>query len=161
MQILSGLQAVHSGELVHRGLTTHFIGLANRSEAQGQGPVQSKVVKVGKAAYYMRLLDLHRSNPFGNDISSVIGYFNLPQEWYVLSSIFHTFALSPGHAVCNFIDWWCPCTNVFWRVGLERMRWILHWSTHGVAICTVSESSCCRCFLAWTSCIGIQMRRVL
>lgn len=81
MQILSGLQAIHSGELVHRGLTTHFIGLANRTEAPGQG--QSKVVKVGKAAYYMRLLDLHRSNPFGNDISSVIGYFNLPQEWCV------------------------------------------------------------------------------
>lgn len=54
----------------------HFIGLVKRDQ-----PGQSKLVKVGKVAYYVRLLDLHRSNPFGPNTSMVINELRLPENW--------------------------------------------------------------------------------
>ena len=76
-QILSGLNAVHGADLVHRGTEVFIlvlvlghdslvgikagcIGLAPRDT-----PSSSKLVKLGRVAYHTRLLDLHRSNSFG------------------------------------------------------------------------------------------------
>ncbi|KAF8920390.1 hypothetical protein CPB85DRAFT_1429191 [Mucidula mucida] len=51
------LHAIHSRDLVHRGITLRCIGLTNRSSA-------GKLVKIGKVAYYTQLQDMHRSNAF-------------------------------------------------------------------------------------------------
>ncbi|KAJ8457370.1 hypothetical protein ONZ45_g18339 [Pleurotus djamor] len=79
-QILSGLNAVHAGDLVHRGITPRCIHIASPSpspdapqsplHAQPHGHTQSqptKLVKLGNVVYHTRLLDLHRSNPFGSN----------------------------------------------------------------------------------------------
>lgn len=75
-QILKALHVVHAADLVHRGLSVHFIGLVSRDQ-----PGQPKLVKVGKVAYYVRLLDLHRSNPFGPNASTIINELRLPENW--------------------------------------------------------------------------------
>ncbi|KAA1478685.1 Serine/threonine-protein kinase [Dentipellis sp. KUC8613] len=75
-QILSALNIIHSRDLVHRGLAAHVVGLANREPAG-----QSKQVKLGKVAYYVKLLDLHRSNPFGNDTTPLADYLPIPDSW--------------------------------------------------------------------------------
>lgn len=72
---------------IHSGLALHCIGLANPlRDARGpQSPGASaptKVVKIGRIAYYTRLVDLNRSNSFGlsteNDVENCI-----PDAWYV------------------------------------------------------------------------------
>ncbi|KIL60768.1 hypothetical protein M378DRAFT_906708 [Amanita muscaria Koide BX008] len=60
-QILASLNAIHAGDLFHRGITTRCIGLVSRDH-----PTQTKQIKLGKVCYYTRLLDLHRSNGFGS-----------------------------------------------------------------------------------------------
>ncbi|KAF8883813.1 hypothetical protein BD779DRAFT_1674349 [Infundibulicybe gibba] len=62
-QILSALNAIHAGDLVHRGINARCIALASRDH-----PTQSKLIKLGRVGFYTRLLDLHRSNPFGTTI---------------------------------------------------------------------------------------------
>ncbi|KAK0438425.1 kinase-like domain-containing protein [Armillaria borealis] len=66
-QILSGLNAIHVCDLVHRGISATSIGLVS-----GNCPSQSKLIKLTKVGYHTRLLDLHRSNAFG--------YVNPPEE---------------------------------------------------------------------------------
>ncbi|KAK0199520.1 kinase-like domain-containing protein [Desarmillaria ectypa] len=66
-QILSGLNAIHVCDLVHRGVSATSIGLVS-----GSCPSRSKLIKISKVGYYTRLLDLHRSNAFG--------YVNPPEE---------------------------------------------------------------------------------
>ncbi|KAG6888788.1 hypothetical protein C0992_007518 [Termitomyces sp. T32_za158] len=61
-QILSGLNAIHAADLVHRGINARYIGLVS-----GDRP-HSKQVKLGRVGYPTRLLDLHRSNPFGTNM---------------------------------------------------------------------------------------------
>lgn len=76
IQILSGLQAIHSRELVHRGLSINHIGLAPREEGG-----QAKMVKIFKAAYHVRLLDLHRSDPFGFNMDPKAEEAPVPEGW--------------------------------------------------------------------------------
>ncbi|KAI0266451.1 kinase-like domain-containing protein [Gloeopeniophorella convolvens] len=75
-QILAGLNEVHSAELVHRGLSLHTIGLSSR-EKMGQ----SKLIKLFKVGYYVKLLDLHRSNPFRTDLPPAAESMNLSESW--------------------------------------------------------------------------------
>ncbi|EIW85919.1 hypothetical protein CONPUDRAFT_114006 [Coniophora puteana RWD-64-598 SS2] len=75
-QILSALNAVHAGDLVHRGLDTCCIFLATRENRS-----QSKHVKLGKVGYYARLRDLHRSNSFGPDVTATNDELGLPEAW--------------------------------------------------------------------------------
>ncbi|KAH8096907.1 hypothetical protein BXZ70DRAFT_945142 [Cristinia sonorae] len=62
-QILSALNAIHTVDLVHRGLILKFVGLS-----QGHRPGEPKQVKLFKVSYFVRLLDMHRSDPFGPDL---------------------------------------------------------------------------------------------
>ncbi|KAJ7488435.1 kinase-like domain-containing protein [Mycena latifolia] len=75
VQILSGLNTLHAADLVHRGITADCIGLTPRMK-------NTKMVKLTKVAFYTRLLDLHRSNPFGPDIA--VGDLDeprIPEPW--------------------------------------------------------------------------------
>ena len=108
-QCLSGLYAIHAADLVHRGmisfkrsptqcldaitlgLSLQCIGLANpvRDARAPQSPGASappKVVKIGRIAYYTRLVDLDRSNSFGpsteNDVEN-----SVPDAWYAFALI--------------------------------------------------------------------------
>ncbi|KAF7299301.1 hypothetical protein MIND_00879100 [Mycena indigotica] len=72
VQILSGLNAVHVADMFHRGITADAIGIINHTK--------TKVVKLMKVGFYTRLLDLHRSNSFGN-ISVDSEDFRLPDQW--------------------------------------------------------------------------------
>lgn len=65
-QILAGLNAIHASDLVHRGITARSIGLTS-----GDRTSQSKQIKLGRVAFPTRLLDLHRSNPFGTNFVPV------------------------------------------------------------------------------------------
>jgi hypothetical protein len=47
-------------------------------------PGQSKTVKLGKAGYWIRLLDLYKSNAFGPDIAFVWNDFQIPEPWCVV-----------------------------------------------------------------------------
>ena len=98
MQILTGLSEVHIADLVHRGrtvpsrqsLSSEFIaglslitiGLSTREKSS-----QSKLVKVMMTGYYVKLLDLHRSNPFGPSSLPVVDSTNLPESWWGLISV--------------------------------------------------------------------------
>ena len=75
-QILSALNALHTGDLVHRGLTPKWIGLAP-PRLLGD----SKQVKVFNVTYYVRLLDMHRSDPFGPNLSRYGDEYQLPEGW--------------------------------------------------------------------------------
>jgi eukaryotic translation initiation factor 2-alpha kinase 4 len=58
------------------GLSLHSIGLSSR-ERLGQ----SKLVKLLKVSYYVKLLDLHRSNPFGPKSLPALDSTSLPESW--------------------------------------------------------------------------------
>ncbi|KIY67256.1 Serine/threonine-protein kinase [Cylindrobasidium torrendii FP15055 ss-10] len=62
VQALSGLNAIHLSMLVHRGIGLESIFLSPRDK-----PQTGKLVRLGKAAYWTQLQDLHRSNGFGKD----------------------------------------------------------------------------------------------
>lgn len=76
IQILTGLNEVHTADLVHRGLSLHTIGLSSRVKSG-----QSRLLKVMMTGYYVKLLDLHRSNPFGPSSLPVADSNNLPESW--------------------------------------------------------------------------------
>lgn len=92
------MNEVHAAELLHRGgpissqlnsiltlskgLSLHSIGLSSR-ERLGQ----TKLVKLLKVSYYVKLLDLHRSNPFGTNSLPAPDPMNLPESWSVLSLV--------------------------------------------------------------------------
>ncbi|KAJ7432513.1 kinase-like domain-containing protein [Mycena galericulata] len=76
VQILSGLNTVHAADLVHRGISADCIGISVRSNTS-----KNKMVKLTKVAFYTRLLDLHRSNPFGPGISLDLDEWRLPDQW--------------------------------------------------------------------------------
>jgi translation initiation factor 2-alpha kinase 4 len=95
MQILTGLSEVHTLDLVHRGrivpscqalnsnfnegLSLNTVGLSSREKSG-----QSKLVKIMMTGYYVKLLDLHRSNPFGPSSHPVVDSTNLPESWLSL-----------------------------------------------------------------------------
>ncbi|KAF8345771.1 kinase-like domain-containing protein [Amanita rubescens] len=75
-QILSALEAVHAGGLMHRGITPRCIGLSSRDQGQG------KQIKLGRVGYYTLLLDLHRSNAFGLTKGvNVDDSMTIPEAW--------------------------------------------------------------------------------
>lgn len=67
---------MHTGDLVHRGLQPKWVGL---SPAKLHG--DSKQVKMFNVAYYTRLLDMHRSDPFGPNMSRNGDDFQLSDGW--------------------------------------------------------------------------------
>ncbi|KAJ7101250.1 kinase-like domain-containing protein [Mycena belliarum] len=75
-QILSALNAVHAADLVHRGISPDCIGITSRCGAQ-----KTRKVKLTKTAFFTRLLDLHRSNPFGPGISLEPDEPPVPESW--------------------------------------------------------------------------------
>ncbi|KAG8220630.1 kinase-like domain-containing protein [Butyriboletus roseoflavus] len=75
-QILSALNAVHSSDLVHRGLDTKCIFLATRENRS-----HCKLVKVGKVGFHVRLKDLHRSNPFPSGLALINDECSIPDAW--------------------------------------------------------------------------------
>ncbi|KZT06721.1 Serine/threonine-protein kinase [Laetiporus sulphureus 93-53] len=82
VQILSALQVVHSNDLVHRGLSAKCIGLSQREEGGA-----SKVLKLFRVGYHVRLLDLHRSNPFGFNMDPRVDEPPIPEGWLPLDAI--------------------------------------------------------------------------
>jgi eukaryotic translation initiation factor 2-alpha kinase 4 len=66
----------YPGLRLSKGLSLHSIGLASREKSG-----QPKLVKLLKVAYYVKLLDLHRSNPFGLKSLPVMDSPNLPESW--------------------------------------------------------------------------------
>ncbi|KAJ7702683.1 kinase-like domain-containing protein [Mycena rosella] len=76
VQILSGLNTVHAADLVHRGIAADCVGITQRTS-----PRTGRMVKLTKVAFYTRLLDLHRSNPFGPGISSEPDEPRIPEPW--------------------------------------------------------------------------------
>ena len=93
---MSALHIVHYSDIVHRGQSPTFyiksasvrdliggaglnlrcVGLAPR---EGMGT--SKVVKLCKVGYHVRLLDLHRSDPFGFSADFRADVDNTPEGW--------------------------------------------------------------------------------
>ncbi|KLO11482.1 hypothetical protein SCHPADRAFT_831061 [Schizopora paradoxa] len=59
-QILGGLNAIHASELVHRGICPKSIALVDRDDG-----VTTKGVKLTNVSYAVKLLDMHKSDPFG------------------------------------------------------------------------------------------------
>jgi translation initiation factor 2-alpha kinase 4 len=66
------------GLILSEGLSLYSIGLSSRERL---GP--SKLVKLLKVSYYVKLLDLHRSNPFGASLLPVLDSTSLPESWFV------------------------------------------------------------------------------
>ncbi|RDB27411.1 eIF-2-alpha kinase GCN2 [Hypsizygus marmoreus] len=75
-QILAGLNAIHAGDLVHRGISARSIGITS-----GDRAAPSKQIKLGRVGYPTRLLDLHRSNPFGSDFPPNPEEPQIPDAW--------------------------------------------------------------------------------
>lgn len=55
------------------GIAADCIGITSRSK--------NKTAKLTKVAFYTRLLDLHRSNPFGPGISVDLDESRIPDQW--------------------------------------------------------------------------------
>lgn len=76
-QCLSGLNVLHTANLVHRGLDPKCV---NISTPCGSSGMVKRVIKLGKAVYHTRLLDLHRSNPFWTTVNAVVTASSSMQE---------------------------------------------------------------------------------
>ncbi|EJF61645.1 Serine/threonine-protein kinase [Dichomitus squalens LYAD-421 SS1] len=103
-QILSALHIVHHSDIVHRGLNLRCIGLAPR---EGMGT--SKIVKLFKVGYHVRLLDLHRSDPFGFNVDVRLDEDNTPEGWRVAQFIHiapplnqHLFRMAPVESKLDY-----------------------------------------------------------
>lgn len=62
---------------MHQGINARSVALAPANV----GRTQSKVIKLGKAVFPTRLLDLHRSNPFGPNIPPSTEDLDMSDEW--------------------------------------------------------------------------------
>ncbi|KAI0320013.1 hypothetical protein OF83DRAFT_1275377 [Amylostereum chailletii] len=83
-QLLLALHDVHAADLVHRGITLHTVGLVNGINGQRS----AKRIKLFHTNYYVRLLDLHRSNPFGADIPATVrDLYRLPDNWLAKDAV--------------------------------------------------------------------------
>ncbi|KAI9461114.1 hypothetical protein HD554DRAFT_2206776 [Boletus coccyginus] len=84
-QILSALNAVHSSDLVHRGMSLSWNRSINLRRciflATRENKSHSKLVKVGKVGYHTRLKDLHRSNPFSSGLALINDEHDIPDAW--------------------------------------------------------------------------------
>ncbi|KAL4071177.1 kinase-like domain-containing protein [Scleroderma yunnanense] len=95
-QILSALNAVHSHDLVHRGLDTCCVYLATRDNRS-----YPKLVKVGKVGYHARLRDLHRSNPFSAGLMFGNDELRLPEAWLSRDVLESPLSYSRGRDIHN------------------------------------------------------------
>ncbi|KAJ3758340.1 kinase-like domain-containing protein [Lentinula raphanica] len=75
-QILAGLNAIHSVDLVHRGINPRCIGLETRNSQSN-----SKHIKLFKAGYHTRLVDLNKSNEFRTTLSYFHEDPQIPEAW--------------------------------------------------------------------------------
>ncbi|TFK64222.1 kinase-like protein [Pluteus cervinus] len=78
MQVLAALNAVHAGELMHRGITPRCIGLVSRDPTEAP---QTKTIKMGRVCFYTKLYDLHRSEPFGAGLFPMPECPPVPEGW--------------------------------------------------------------------------------
>ena len=78
-KIIAALNAIHLNNLVHRGITPCCIGLASK-----ENPSQPKMIKLCRAAFRTRLLDLHRSNSFGEHTTApeTSQDSTVPEGWF-------------------------------------------------------------------------------
>ncbi|KAF8483387.1 hypothetical protein DFH94DRAFT_307281 [Russula ochroleuca] len=110
-QILTGLNELHAADLLHRGLSLPSIGLSSR-ERSGQ----SKLVKLLKVSYYVKLLDLHRSNPFGPKSLPALDSTSLPESWLAKdghdSALIYTKARDIHYAGVVFLQMLLGCDVV-------------------------------------------------
>ncbi|KIY47671.1 kinase-like protein [Fistulina hepatica ATCC 64428] len=76
-QALSGLNAIHAANLVHRNIQASCIALQSTSLGR------SKTIKLGKVGFYTRLLDLNKSNPFNlhTPLEEHLNHTDLPESW--------------------------------------------------------------------------------
>ena len=69
---------------MHRGITARCIGLSSRDHHHHHH--QTKQIKLGKVGYHTLLLDLHRSNAFGDGAAGESGSTDksphtIPEAW--------------------------------------------------------------------------------
>lgn len=97
-QCLSGLNVIHTANLVHRGLEPKCVNLAPRT---GDSGGSGKLVKLGRVSYHTRLLDLHRSNPFWTSSAAPVGSASptIPEGWSVYYIFCDTLCLYSIQAV--------------------------------------------------------------
>ena len=72
-QILFGLSALHARNICHRGLTVECISLVPLFQA----PNKSQL-KIGRASYHSRILELHRSNHIVDEVGEA---WAPPEAW--------------------------------------------------------------------------------
>lgn len=76
-QCLSGLNALHERDLVHKGITSltcmynkyidYVLGIGlSTIKLLHSGEVTTPVVKLDRAFWFVTLYDMYRSNPFGD-----------------------------------------------------------------------------------------------
>ncbi|EJD34852.1 kinase-like protein [Auricularia subglabra TFB-10046 SS5] len=78
-QILSALNVLHSEEMVHRGLCAKCIHVVQTLGTGQKGP-SGGAIKLSRASYTTRLLDLHKSNPFAG-AAGVEDELRIPASW--------------------------------------------------------------------------------
>ena len=72
-QILSVLDALHTADLIHRGLNLRCVGLVSGR------PGESKRVKIFKTGYFVQLLNMNRSEPFCLAVKD--DDIHVPENW--------------------------------------------------------------------------------
>lgn len=72
-QILFGLSALHARGICHRGLTAECISLVPLFQAPNKS-----LLKIGRASYHSRILELHRSNNIVDELGEV---WTPPEAW--------------------------------------------------------------------------------
>ncbi|EIN05395.1 Serine/threonine-protein kinase [Punctularia strigosozonata HHB-11173 SS5] len=75
-QILKGLRALHEAELLHRGVSLECVFLGQHERATG-----TRIVKLGRAGWPVRITDLHRSNPISDGVPLPAEELPLPEGW--------------------------------------------------------------------------------
>lgn len=75
-QILSALNALHTADVLHRGLSPKCIGLV-----PGKHPGDPKAVKIFKVGFYVALLDMNRSERFLAACPGKPEHQNIPEGW--------------------------------------------------------------------------------
>ena len=74
----SALNALHTADVLHRGLNPRCIGLV-----PGKHAGEPKTVKVFQAGFHVALLDMNRSERFLPSCPGKPEHQNIPEGWYV------------------------------------------------------------------------------
>ncbi|EKM52933.1 uncharacterized protein PHACADRAFT_259100 [Phanerochaete carnosa HHB-10118-sp] len=75
-QILLALNALHTADVLHRGLSTKCVGLV-----PGKHPGDPKVVKIFKVGFHVALFDMNRSERFLQWCPGKPEHQNMPEGW--------------------------------------------------------------------------------